>query len=285
MGREVRMKAGLLRAEREGRKAGTAKWAVASLVFGAFTAIPIGASAAVVIFSPEYYVGITGVAGGWSDMPQTVTRTGPGPAGDFSALATSSPGSVSINFVAVANTQIVNVPAITAEMRYFVEAVGLLGAPVLVHADFAGSVRVAGDVGSNGYMGAEGTISGPGGGGSTTACVTFPSGGCSQTGTIGSMAFEATAGEIYTIDLLVRGYGEVECAGCVEIGNAYLDPYLWIDPSQADQFSLLISPGVPNIPLASGVPEPSTWAMMMLGFGVLGFMGWRGSRKTAAHAA
>ena len=68
------------------------------------------------------------------------------------------------------------------------------------------------------------------------------------------MAFEATAGEIYTIDLLVRGYGEVECAGCVEIGNAYLDPYLWIDPSQADQFSLLISPGVPNIPLASGVP-------------------------------
>ena len=91
MGREVRMKAGLLRAEREGRKAGTAKWAVASLVFGAFTAIPIGASAAVVIFSPEYYVGITGVAGGWSDMPQTVTRTGPGPAGDFSALATSSP--------------------------------------------------------------------------------------------------------------------------------------------------------------------------------------------------
>lgn len=51
MGREVRMKAGLLRAEREGRKAGTAKWAVASLVFGAFTAIPIGASAAVVIFS------------------------------------------------------------------------------------------------------------------------------------------------------------------------------------------------------------------------------------------
>jgi hypothetical protein len=37
--------------------------------------------------------------------------------------------------------------------------------------------------------------------------------------------------------------------------------------------------------LGSGVPEPSTWAMMALGFAGLGFMGCRGSRRTAAHAA
>jgi hypothetical protein len=36
---------------------------------------------------------------------------------------------------------------------------------------------------------------------------------------------------------------------------------------------------------ASAVPEPSTWAMMVIGFGGLGFLGWRGSRKTAARAA
>jgi PEP-CTERM motif len=35
----------------------------------------------------------------------------------------------------------------------------------------------------------------------------------------------------------------------------------------------------------SVVPEASTWAMMLLGFAGLGFAGWRGSRKTAAHAA
>jgi PEP-CTERM motif len=29
----------------------------------------------------------------------------------------------------------------------------------------------------------------------------------------------------------------------------------------------------------SPVPEPSTWAMMAIGFAGLGFMGWRGSRK------
>jgi hypothetical protein len=37
---------------------------------------------------------------------------------------------------------------------------------------------------------------------------------------------------------------------------------------------------------ASGAaPEPSTWAMMAIGFAGLGFMRWRGSRKTASHAA
>jgi hypothetical protein len=37
--------------------------------------------------------------------------------------------------------------------------------------------------------------------------------------------------------------------------------------------------------LGSGVPEPSTWAMMGLGFAGLGLMGWRESRKTAARTA
>ena len=38
-------------------------------------------------------------------------------------------------------------------------------------------------------------------------------------------------------------------------------------------------------PQTAAVPEPSTWAMMLAGFAGLGFMGWRGSRKTAAHTA
>jgi hypothetical protein len=33
------------------------------------------------------------------------------------------------------------------------------------------------------------------------------------------------------------------------------------------------------------VPEPSTWAMMLLGFAGLGLARRHGSRKTAAHAA
>jgi hypothetical protein len=38
-------------------------------------------------------------------------------------------------------------------------------------------------------------------------------------------------------------------------------------------------------PVTPAVPEASTWAMMLAGFAGLGFMGWRGSRKTAALAA
>jgi hypothetical protein len=67
----------------------------------------------------------------------------------------------------------------------------------------------------------------------------------------------------------------------VAIGNAYIDPYIWIDPSQADRFSLLISDGVPNVPFAPlSTPEPSTWAMLLLGLAGLSFMNYRTSRRT-----
>jgi hypothetical protein len=53
--------------------------------------------------------------------------------------------------------------------------------------------------------------------------------------------------------------------------SAYLDPYFTIDPSvpNADEYSIFTSPGIGNSPI-SGVPEPSTWAMMLLGFAGLG---------------
>jgi hypothetical protein len=37
--------------------------------------------------------------------------------------------------------------------------------------------------------------------------------------------------------------------------------------------------------VASAVPEPSTWAMMILGFAGIGFMSYRRSRKSIAIAA
>jgi len=41
----------------------------------------------------------------------------------------------------------------------------------------------------------------------------------------------------------------------------------------------------PGIGWVIAVPETSTWAMMLLGFGGLGYAGWRGSRKPALHSA
>jgi hypothetical protein len=42
----------------------------------------------------------------------------------------------------------------------------------------------------------------------------------------------------------------------------------------------------PYVPTSktSAIPEPSTWATMLLGFAGLGFVGWRSSRKTVAFA-
>ncbi len=40
-----------------------------------------------------------------------------------------------------------------------------------------------------------------------------------------------------------------------------------------------------EIVIGTGVPEPSTWAMMLLGFAGLGFAGYRGSRKSATLVA
>jgi hypothetical protein len=36
-----------------------------------------------------------------------------------------------------------------------------------------------------------------------------------------------------------------------------------------------------NESMVAQIPEPSTWAMMLLGFASLGFGGWRAQRKTA----
>jgi hypothetical protein len=41
----------------------------------------------------------------------------------------------------------------------------------------------------------------------------------------------------------------------------------------------------PNAGIAASTPEPSTWAMMILGFAGLGFAGYRRTRKTVAIAA
>ena len=47
----------------------------------------------------------------------------------------------------------------------------------------------------------------------------------------------------------------------------------------------LVSSSIIGDPIASGVPEPSTWAMMLLGFAGLGFMAYRRKSKPALMAA
>jgi hypothetical protein len=69
--------------------------------------------------------------------------------------------------------------------------------------------------------------------------------------------------------------------------TTFLDPYLFLDPSLvALGYSIITSDGIGNsLTVNAGVPEPSTWAMMILGFSGLGFMAYRRTSKPALMAA
>jgi hypothetical protein len=51
--------------------------------------------------------------------------------------------------------------------------------------------------------------------------------------------------------------------------------YLYTFGSGTDADTFTVEVGAP-------VPEPSTWAMMLVGFAGLSYAGWRGTRRTAA---
>jgi hypothetical protein len=58
--------------------------------------------------------------------------------------------------------------------------------------------------------------------------------------------------------------------------TASVDPFLIIPPG----YQLELSPGILNG--IAPIPEPSTWALMLVGFAGLGFVGCRGRRKAIA---
>ena len=85
----------------------------------------------------------------------------------------------------------------------------------------------------------------------------------------GPISLTAYSGEAEYIDLYVQVDGQAGRAGTA---YASIDPYIHVDPSfaQADDYAVIVSPGIGNSPAGAGVPEPTTWAMILIGFGGLG---------------
>lgn len=66
--------------------------------------------------------------------------------------------------------------------------------------------------------------------------------------------------------------------------SASADPYFFIDQAFLDEhpdLTLTVSPQVGNSPATGGVPEPASWALIVLGFGTAGAI-LRGRRRAAA---
>jgi hypothetical protein len=95
----------------------------------------------------------------------------------------------------------------------------------------------------------------------------------------GTLQVTTNPGYVSTVHLEIEAGGSF--AAGANSGEAYADPYLYIDPSTPDaaDYSITLSPGVGNgLP---GVPEPASWALMILGVGATGAT-FRGSRRLRA---
>jgi hypothetical protein len=92
----------------------------------------------------------------------------------------------------------------------------------------------------------------------------------------GSYQFQAN--QLYTVLMGVTGVAETGGAGGASTYSATVDPMFDIvDPNFIGLYTLEFSPGILN---ASAAPEPSTWAMMILGFAGIGAMTYH-RRKSA----
>jgi hypothetical protein len=68
------------------------------------------------------------------------------------------------------------------------------------------------------------------------------------------------------------------CSAAVLLPNIFnSDIENWSD------YTISASPNGNTPPPVTGVPEPATWAMMLLGFGGLGFAGYRRARRSSNH--
>jgi len=103
----------------------------------------------------------------------------------------------------------------------------------------------------------------------------------SQTAGTRSFNFRGDAGSdglyletLLNVRLDENGYGKVN-VNMWAIGNTYIDPYFYI----ADEYlalnptsTIILNSGVGNAnPLVSSVPEPEAYAMLLAGFGLIGF--------------
>lgn len=94
-----------------------------------------------------------------------------------------------------------------------------------------------------------------------------------RTITITNQAINLTSNRVVLVDLYAQALTEQSVGSQ---SNAFVDPYFQIDPSfnRAPEFALLFSPGITQS-LTAAVPEPSTWAMMIIGLAGLGFAAYR----------
>lgn len=89
----------------------------------------------------------------------------------------------------------------------------------------------------------------------------------------------------YDIVLTVEVESGTNFSGIASL-SAFVDPTFTIDAPNPDLYQIVFSEGITNgAGITNAVPEPSTWAMMFLGFCGLGLMAHRRKNEMALSAA
>jgi PEP-CTERM motif len=98
-----------------------------------------------------------------------------------------------------------------------------------------------------------------------------------------SLQFSLTAGQDYVIGLTADASVKNCCSTFPQSASAFFDPMITIDPSTPDAaaYSLAFSP---NLTSTGAIPEPSTWVLLLAGFGGLALTGRQSLRKRAVTA-
>jgi hypothetical protein len=96
-------------------------------------------------------------------------------------------------------------------------------------------------------------------------------------------AFQTTALQGVLVE---NGSAVITYGGDVTPGSTNTLTFIIADANDTALDTAAFIQGLGNAPPPIGTPEPSTWAMMLLGFAGVGFLGYRrGARARAAAAA
>jgi PEP-CTERM motif len=118
----------------------------------------------------------------------------------------------------------------------------------------------------------------------TNRCADTNEGLCSGSQFDGTLIDMDEPGQVYFVHL--EAVASVGVFGGSAFASA--DPHIFVESTDpnADLYSIRLSDGVANgvAPPPGGVPEPSTWAMLILGFAGIGLAGYRRARELAAGA-
>ena len=115
---------------------------------------------------------------------------------------------------------------------------------------------------------------------STTNYLYFPASANSNQGYSNASSFLDTGG----ITVSASNGSATEFINLFDLNNAYGLANSKDDPSGEGPFGPPLNESITNFAVAAAAPEPSTWAMMVLGFLGLGFLGYRRKDRSGRMA-